>query len=254
MDVSAHFRDISAELRAVQNRIRRLIGNIHWPTDGAWKESVIRSVLRGYLPSSYSVGSGFVLTPDGPSTQIDILIYDDSAPVHFRDGDFVIIPADCVRAAIEVKTSLAKAPLGEALEKLNAVASLLRKRSLTRRPFIGLFCFEPTTVDAGDILELLQQKNGETSVYEISALSFGDSQFYRFWEFDPNRRPSPMYETWHAYDVPELSQGYFLHNVIEHLFPRAFERAQDLWYPAESKELRLIARVPRRRPAIAAEK
>jgi hypothetical protein len=111
MNTVEYFRDLSNELRAVQNRIRNLIGDVHWPSDGAWKESVLRTVLRRYLPPSFTVGSGFILTPDGVSTQMDILICDDSAPVLFREGDFVITTADCVRAAVEVKTRLSKPKL-----------------------------------------------------------------------------------------------------------------------------------------------
>lgn len=246
MDVTEHFRDISAELKSVQNRIRRLIGNVHWPTDGAWKESVIRSVIRGYLPSTLSVGSGFILTPAGPSTQIDILIYDDTAPILFRDGDFVVIPADCARAVIEVKTSLSKTLLREALEKLNAVSAHLRGRCLLSRPFVGLFTYEPTTVEPQDVLSLLRETNGSTTVYEISALSFGDSQFYRYWQFEPGRRLGRPYERWHAYTVSGLSQGYFLHNIVEHLFPHVVEGAEALWYPWESKEQHLLDSISRR--------
>jgi len=246
MNTVEYFRDLSKELRAVQNRIRNLIGDVHCPSDGAWKESVLRTVLRRYLPPSFTVGSGFILTPDGVSTQMDILICDDSAPVLFRDGDFVITTADCVRAAVEVKTGLSTHKLSEALQKLNDVSTLMRRRCIQPRPFIGLFCYKPITTEPTVILDALQQANGLTSNYEIRALCFGDSQFYRFWEFDPRNSSRQPYDSWHAYDLPGIAAGYFVHNLVELIFPHAVERADDMWYPVDGKERHLVATKNRR--------
>jgi hypothetical protein len=241
MNPDAYFRDLSKELRAVQNRIRNLIGDAHWPSDGAWKESVLRTVLRRYLPPSFTVGSGFILTPGGLSTQIDILVCDHSAPILFRDGDFLISTADCVRAAVEVKTQLTAPKLREALNKLNEVSVLLRRRCLHPEPFLGLFCYEPARSGPMTILNALQKANGRTSNYQIQALCFGDGQFYRFWPFDPRSESRQPYDSWHAYEPPEIAPGYFVHNLVEFLFPRAFERAEDMWYPADGKERHLVA-------------
>lgn len=246
MNPQEYFRDLSTELRSVQNRVRQLIGDVHWPSDGAWKESALRAVIRGYLPVSVSVGTGFVLTADGPSTQIDILIYDDSAPVHFRDGDFVVISPDAVRAVIEVKTSLSRPALPTALEKLSGISYLLRKRCLPEPPFIGLFCYTKITCEPDFVLDALTQANGRFGDYEISALSFGDSQFYRFWRFEPGHPSGSLHESWHAYELPALAPGYFIHNVVEHLYPRAVERAEDIWYPVDGKEMRCIGQKRRK--------
>lgn len=246
MNPVEYFRDLSKELRAVQNRIRNLIGDVHWPSDGAWKESVLRAVFRRYLPPSFIVGSGFILTPDGISTQMDILICDDSAPMLFRDGDFVITTADCVRAAVEVKTRLTTPNLHEALRKLNDVSALMRRRCIHTRPFLGLFCYEPIASEATIVLDALREANGQASNYEIQALCFGESQFYRFWEFDPRSPSRQRYDSWHAYELPEIAPGYFVHNLVEFLFPHAVERADDMWYPVDGKERHLVAAKSRR--------
>jgi hypothetical protein len=234
-----YFKDLSKELRAVQNRIRNLIGGVHWPSDGAWKESVLRAILRRYLPPSFTVGSGFIVTPDGVSSQIDILICDDSAPILFRDGDFLIATADCVRAVVEVKTQLTTQKLHEALSKLNGISELLRRRCVYPKPFLGLFCYEPASGSPESVLDALQKANGRH--HEIRAMCFGDSQFYRFWEFDPRSSSRQPYESWHAYELPEIAAGYFVHNLVEFLFPHAVQRAQNLWYPVDGKEMHLVA-------------
>lgn len=246
MNPEAYFKDLSTELQSVQNRVRHLIGDAHWPSDGAWKESALRSIIRGYLPSSVSVGTGFVLTPNGPSTQIDILIYDDTAPVLFRDGDFVVITPDSVRAVVEVKTSLSRDGVKKALTKLSNVSHLLRTRRLHRPPFIGLFCYTSLSCDHNYVLDSLKTHNGTFGDYEISALVFGDSQFYRFWRFEPGLTSGILYESWHAYELPKLAPGYFIHNIVEHLYPQAIAQSEDMWYPIHGKEIRCIGQKKRK--------
>ena len=113
-------------------------------------------------------------------------------------------------------------------------------------PFLGLFCYEPTTSEPTAILDALQEANGQTTNYVIRALCFGDSQFFRFWEFDPRSTSRQRYDSWHAYELPEIAPGYFIHNLVESLFPDAVERSEDLWYPVDGKERHFVATKKRR--------
>jgi hypothetical protein len=107
MNVENYFESISLELKALKDRVRNLIGtNHHNLTDGEWKETILRAILKRHLPSNVEVGSGFVVKPNSSSKQIDILIYDTSKPVLYRDGDLVIITPDSVKGIIEVKTKI----------------------------------------------------------------------------------------------------------------------------------------------------
>jgi hypothetical protein len=108
MDTNAYFRSLTAEITALKDRIRNFIGDAHWLSDGLWKESVVKAILRRYLRGAAGIGSGFVVTDKGPTTQIDILVYDLTKPVLFCDGDFVIITADAALGLIEVKTRIQK--------------------------------------------------------------------------------------------------------------------------------------------------
>jgi hypothetical protein len=52
MDIRAHFASLTQELEALRDRVRNLsVEDPHWPTDGEWKESVLRAVLKSYLPA-----------------------------------------------------------------------------------------------------------------------------------------------------------------------------------------------------------
>ena len=97
-------KSISGELESIKNRVRNLIGDKHWLSDGKYKEDVLRNVISRFLPKIFSVGTGFILTNEKElSTEIDIIIYENAKPLLFSQGDFVIVTADSVRAIIEVK-------------------------------------------------------------------------------------------------------------------------------------------------------
>jgi hypothetical protein len=124
-DFLAFHRSLSEELYSLKDRIRNLV--YHWPTDGEWKESALRSILRRHLPDSVCIGRGFIVTPNQGSTQIDILLIDGNRPTLFRDGDLFIVTPDVVLGAIEVKTSLrGVSQVRDALLKLSAVEKICR--------------------------------------------------------------------------------------------------------------------------------
>jgi hypothetical protein len=109
------------------NLLERVIRGSHHPSLGRYKERLLAELLREYIPRTFEVGTGFVLFPHEDvsppggalhhdplnqsafaiSRQCDLLIFDaSSVPPVFRDGDFVVIRPDAVRAVIEVKGAL----------------------------------------------------------------------------------------------------------------------------------------------------
>ncbi len=237
MDTDAYFKAMTAEFDAVKDKVRNMIGDAHWLSDGAWKESVLRSAIRGYLPPNFTVGSGFIVTPDDISSQIDVLVCDDSAPLFFRDGDFLITPADCVRAIVEVKTNIRPGELRDALARLDRISAQIKKRCTLGSHFFGLFSFQSSCPDSEEVLNFLGDINSNTLLnLPINALCLGAKQFCLFWERDPLLRTKQPYNQWHAYSLPDTAPAYFVHNLVESLFPRAFERSQGMWFPKNGKE------------------
>jgi len=140
----------SAELTAQRARLDELIGEAHWLSVGTYKEALVRRLLREKAPKSTEVGTGFVLAQlEGKrliSKQIDVLVWDatNHSPI-FRDGEFVIIPPEACRAAIEVKGRLGRSELVEALENLERVTTLARfvaQFGVARPPFRAVFAFD----------------------------------------------------------------------------------------------------------------
>ena len=89
-DYLEYHKSIASEFKAYQNRVRNLIGNKHWGEEGRYKEIILMNYLKRVLPKNVSVGTGFVQGNNNLSTQIDIIIYDNTFPVLFSEGDFVV--------------------------------------------------------------------------------------------------------------------------------------------------------------------
>jgi hypothetical protein len=234
MNINAYFRSLTAEITALKDRIRNFIGDAHWLSDGAWKESVVKAILRRYLPGAAGVGSGFVVTDKGPTTQIDILIYDLTKPVLFRDGDFVIITADAALGLIEVKTRILKHEIEEVCAKIFSAAKLVCSQPIVTRPFVGVISLEDTEVTAAQMLNPIFNVAGYGGP-DFNCLCLGSSFFVRYWYCSPANPKRPI-RRWHAYKLPDMAPAYFIHNVIESLFPQSVNKNNQMWYPLEGKE------------------
>ena len=242
MDNLAYFESLTNEISSMKNRIRNFIGNSHWQTDGEWKETILRSVLRRYLPHMIGIGKGFIITKEGPSTQIDILIYDKRKPVLFKDGDFVLITPDATVGVIEVKTRVKRNDLKKVLIKLNEIVKLLGRQKTIARPFYGLFSYENTKISSNFILNGIREVFRGFGATPIHILSFGESMFIRYWERDPNNSRRQI-QKWHAYSLAGKAPAYFLHNAIAFACQQSVQENSELWFPIEGKEVCLIGEI-----------
>lgn len=181
MDQKFDFRkyeeSICNEILAVKDRVRNLIGDRHWQKEGEYKESILRSILRQYIPKKYTVGTGFIVgeKDDIPecSTQVDIIIFDSNDyPIQLREGDdFYIVEPDSVRAIIEVKSKVEKTNLKKAIIQMNDVGRFVFNHSKEYRKglFVGIFAFE------GYHYENYNEKNKESLITRIDKL-FHDNE------------------------------------------------------------------------------
>ena len=246
MNNEIYFRSITDEVNALQNKVRNFITN-HWPTDGQWKESVLRTILRRHLPQTISIGTGFIVSETKTSNQIDILLYDNSKPVLFKDNEFVIVTPDGVRGIIEVKTSAVKSDLESIFSKLaDDIAMIPTGHSDCR--FFGVFFYEGTGTlqnlggnpeEAQNVLTKLFNASEGSSRRTINCISIGDSFFARYWIQSPEG--NQLVERWHAYYLENKAPAYFIHNVIEHLCPDSVLKNNAVWYPETGKESCKIA-------------
>ncbi len=110
---------ITQEVLAKYRRLDSIID--HAPSKGSYHEKVLREILQRYLPSTYSVGEGFVINKKGEtSSQIDILVVDNFDPRSFvyKDNNFFVASNISVTTFGEVKTYCKKKEFHNSIQKL----------------------------------------------------------------------------------------------------------------------------------------
>jgi hypothetical protein len=233
MNVRDYFESLGQELDALKNRVRYLIADAHWQTDGEWKESVLRQVLRRHLPDHAVVGRGFVVNGDAATHQIDILIHDGSKPVLFRDGDLVFVTPDAVLGIIEVKSVVSPTTFDQAALKIAADIAMVRLHANTVA-FAAVFAFE---AESGTPERYLEGTAAAAAIWNdrLDFAAIGPDRFHKYWNEDPER-PTRPYSSWHSYHLPKLATGYFIHNVVDAVSPESVFRNNDVWFPTTGKE------------------
>jgi len=230
-DFKKFYESLNKELMAIKDRVRSLIGNANWGEDGKYKEAILKNVISKFLPKKYSMGTGFVINKDKEITkQIDIIIYDNSSPVLFSEGDFVIVLASTVKAIIEVKSSIRNTTelinyikiCEENAEKIEAIA-------LHDRMFNGIFCYECELS-----LEILENSLkdffnfSKCSIFrKVSNISLGNKTFLHVWW---DHKPFSL----KGYELSDLSFAYFIANLLISLNEYSPE-SKYLFSPLESK-------------------
>ncbi len=128
-DIPAYLQSWSSEIEARSSRVRQLIGDAHWLSDGHHKESLLREFLIRHLPTDICISRGFVKATrclEKCSPEVDILVADPKLnPPLFSEGDLQIVDSSAVIAQIEVKTTFSKPALKDALENISRTQSLL---------------------------------------------------------------------------------------------------------------------------------
>lgn len=218
---------ITKELCIIKDRVRDLIGDRHWGEEGRFKEAILKNILRKFLPNNISVGTGFIVDSiDGNeiSRQLDIILYDNTYPVLFSEGDFIITTKKNVKGVIEVKSKLNLGTLARAIqqfdESINMILPFLGSRYTTNRRFqtpvfFGLFAFEfQGNYDSDRIDNALSISNKI-----INHISLGSHYFIRKWESEDGKRLVPKVETkfdfYNLYELDNLSFSYFISNLID---------------------------------------
>ena len=227
-------KSIAKELAATQDRIRNLIGDTHWLTDGEHKEAALRKILRNHIPDLYHVGNGFISLKSGTSNQIDILITDKNHPTLFRDGQLRIVTPDSVRAIIEVKTKIdSLKKLSEILVKIADNVEKIRTENKLYNCWAGLFAYSSGRVTHEDVLLTLADTAKNEQERTINCIALGQDNFFRFWQRGRDVSSPVDGPVWHSYELRELSFAYFLGNVV---FDLSWERAMKskyAWFPIE---------------------
>ncbi|MBN8586502.1 MAG: hypothetical protein J0M37_15540 [Ignavibacteria bacterium] len=250
------------ELIAIKDRVRNLID--HWGEEGKYKEAILKTVIKRFLPEKYSIVSGFVVRQTDergkhePSPQIDIIVYDNSYPTMFKEGDFAIVTPDSVKAIIEVKANLKNQKnrkiihrmnkIGKfvydakmkALEKKYLINTVTTQEKIDSKLFNGIFSYtgyEKTTdyeVLKNYILSesINLQDNENYEYYCVNHISFNKNKFYKFVHPMSLDRINQNTRNGYIFELKNLSFSYFISNLLDYLSDSTIDNSY-LWYPTD---------------------
>lgn len=229
-------KSVAAEFRALENRVRNLIDNNHWGEEGRFKEVILVNYLKKILPKHLSVGTGFVRNQDKITNQIDIIIYENTFPLLFSEGDFIISTAENVVAIIEVKSKIEPSQLGEIMHKANENAEVIVGNT-DKSLFNGIFSYNAKSSNERYIEKLnecdfnyLDNGRGLNDIVSsrlyscVNHIALGSELFTRLWPLGQDEEnqvaelkgfPEPYYSIYHMDDG--LAYSYFFSNLQEHL-------------------------------------
>ena len=217
---------ITKEIDVIKDRVRNLIDNHHWGEHGRFREAVLKNVISKFLPSNLSIGTGFIFRDrynDGRhilmSRQLDLIIYDNTIPTLFKEGDFVMTTMENVRGIIEVKSTLNPTTLREAIqqfdESIEEFHDLIIPNEGEQKRFFGIFAFDWN----GNIESEVVEENLIDSSRLINHFSLGTDNFIRHWLYAERagigrgvRRNRNFYN---IYRMRNLSHSYFISNLID---------------------------------------
>ncbi|MGA3163751.1 MAG: DUF6602 domain-containing protein [Verrucomicrobiota bacterium] len=215
------------ELNSRADRVRQIITDKHWLSDGHHKEYVLKEFLSRHLSTQLSVSRGFICAPDpeiGPSGEIDLLIIDPSLhPPWFNEGGLIIAPAESVIAQIHVKTSLGSKELCDVLCSVYGALEIVDKYIEPRKVWsAGFFFHYPGALDrlAETVLNSLQKILEEHSALDPKHLPTcivcigGPAILLEEME---SRSGGPASVRVRGFEAGEFAPALFLCSLVEHM-------------------------------------
>lgn len=235
-----YHKSITQEIISTSDRVRNLV--THWGEEGRYKEEVFKNILKRFLPDNLSVGTGFVLNSlvrneHDSTNQIDVIIYDNSYPVLFKEADFVIIPAEGVRGIIEVKANLLNQDLKSIIDTCNKNGKFIHeaKRNKDKPIFNGIFSFKSRASGLSEgqrqiIRSSLNNENVDSrGKYGVNHIAISKDSFIKYWGIEYGS------ETYSQYNLIDLSFSFFISNLIDYITDNEILKSNFIWF-AENKE------------------
>jgi hypothetical protein len=241
MDTIEFHKSTTKELLAIKDRVRNLIN--HWGEDGRYQEAVIKTMIQRFLPEKFRIGSGFVVRQTRergnhePSKQIDLIIYDTSFPILFKENDFVILTPDSILGIIEVKANATNQGLQQVVKKSNENGKFIfDARTNKEKPlFNGIFSYESTINNIDTIANAIKTPwdelgdNAHRHKYGVNHISLNQNWFYKFWEHE-YLAVNPSH---YLYEIRELSFSFFISNLMDWISGTSVIENSNLWFPVD---------------------
>lgn len=249
-DPEAFHKSINEELILVKDRVKNLIDidTNHHGEDGNYREAILRNVIKRFLPNNISIGTGFVVAKKRNefkrTSQIDIIIYDNTYPVLFKEGDFIITTPKNVKAIIEVKTTI----INSRTDEKNGITKIIEKAksnyeiivSGNKKLFNGIFAYnyDNSIIDTrNNNLSSVIDEALKDSCGKINHISLGDKLFIKYWHNESDRRINASCDSnnfFNIYNLEELSFSYFISNLIDYVVDNNMDERMWFMFPIRS--------------------
>jgi len=241
MDTIEFHKSTAKELLAIKDRVRNLIQ--HWGEDGRHQEAVIKTMIQRFLPEKFRIGSGFVVRQTlergkhEASSQIDLIIYDTSYPILFKENDFVILTPDSVLGIIEVKANATNQGLQQIVRKANENGKFIFDARIdkTKSLFNGIFSYESIVNNGETISSAINtpwqelRANEHKHKFIVNHISLNQDWFYKFWEHEHLEQNNAHY----IYKISELSFSFFISNLMDWISGNSVIENSNLWFPVD---------------------
>lgn len=141
-------------------------GSSHVGEEGRFVESLIREIIKRFMPDTVEVFSGFILRPaaktgrsgrsrreetDQHSSQLDIIVYDAAHfPVFLRFGENAVVPPEGVIGVISVKKTLRLEDVlkeAKSLCEASRLCACSNERGPIRGPFTAIVSMDSKILD-----------------------------------------------------------------------------------------------------------
>ena len=216
---------INKEFELIKDRVDNLIDidANHHGENGAYKEAILRKMIKRFLPKNISIGTGFIVTETGHNTysrttQVDIILYDNNYPLLFNEGDFIITTPKNVKAIIEVKTTIRNSELEGYIIKSKENMNLIGNPHI----FNGIFSYNynENILLQNNEVSLPIKRALENSDGKINHISLGSNIFIKYW--NENHQLNDNHNCvsnrfFNIYDLNNLSFSYFISNLIDYV-------------------------------------
>lgn len=198
-------------------------------------------MIQRFLPEKFKIASGFIVRQTRfrgdhePSKQIDLIIYDTSYPVLFKDNDFVILTADAILGIIEVKANVTNQGLSSIVKKANENGKFIFEARVdkSKKIFNGIFSYESKLSNVATIASQIKSPYEELgdnkSSYCVNHISFNENWFYKFWNQEDKLGNLPHY----LYEINELSFSFFISNLMDWISGNSVIENSNLWFPID---------------------
>lgn len=228
-DYLEYQKSIAQEFKSYENRVRNLIDDASWAEEGRFKEIILMNYLKRIVPKNVSVGTGFVRNNDGEITrQVDIIVYDNTYPLLFSEGDFVICTGESVFGIIEVKTAIQASSILDIIDKASNNGRIIIDGWGSREIFNGIFSYN-VTGNIGNFYQYIGKVrlgvNRDIGCTMVNNIALGNKYFLNLLNKSEYLQKTDGYISYDVYEMNNHNEGlafaYFFSYLLEIIYKRS---------------------------------